>query len=141
MQLYHTHYTIPEQNNKVNLFSKMPKAFILINDVKQFSNFMTLTSNFASKKSENRAWRRSPLPSFWNQKKCPDFVKKEDSNCVHPWVKFSIQNEVLSISRRKSSKIFPHGTFFYCIFGKRFIEVPWFYETSPAHKISGCMPG
>ena len=138
MQLYHTHYTIPEQNNKVNLFSKMPKAFILINDVKQFSNFMTLTS--LQKVREPRMKEVTPV-LFLKSKKVPRFCKKKDCNCVHPWVKFSIQNEVLSISRRKSSKIFPHGTFFYCIFGKRFIEVPWFYKTSPAHKISGCMPG
>ena len=55
LQVYHTHYIISEQNNKVNLFPKMQKAFILINDLKQFSNLMTLASNFASKKSDNRA--------------------------------------------------------------------------------------
>ena len=54
IQLYHTHYTISEQNNKVNLFPKMQKAFILINDVKQLSNLMTLASSFAFKKSDKR---------------------------------------------------------------------------------------
>ena len=32
---------------------------------------------------------RSPLLFFENQKKCPDFRKK-DCDCVHPYVKFNI---------------------------------------------------
>ena len=41
----------------------------------------------------------------------PDAGKK-DPDCVHLWVKFSIQNVVLRVSGRKNSKIFPGGTFF-----------------------------
>ena len=43
---------------------------------------------------------------FENRKKCPDFGKK-GPDCVHLWVKFSIQNVVLRVSRRKNLKMFP----------------------------------
>ena len=43
---------------------------------------------------------------FENQKSCPDFGKKGPDS-VHLWVKFSIQNAVSRISRRKNSKTFP----------------------------------
>ena len=42
---------------------------------------------------------------FENRKKCPDCGKK-DPDCDHRWVKCSIQNVVLRVSRRKNSKIF-----------------------------------
>ena len=47
-----------------------------------------------------------PMPLLNIKKKCPDFWKK-GSVCVHLWVKFSIQNAVLRVSRRKDSKMFP----------------------------------
>ena len=46
----------------------------------------------------------SPLPFFENQKKCPDFGKKGPDS-VYLCPKFSIQNVVLRVSRRKNSKI------------------------------------
>ena len=39
------------------------------------------------------------------EKKNPDFGRK-DPDCVHLQVKFAIQNVVLRVSRRKSSKYF-----------------------------------
>ena len=39
------------------------------------------------------------------------FAKKGPA-CVHPSVKFTIQNIVLRVSRRKNSEIFPAGPFF-----------------------------
>ena len=60
---------------------------------------------------------------FEDRKKCPDFGKK-GPNCVHPWVESSIQNAVLRISRRKSSKIFANWAFFVCVFDEKFIEAP-----------------
>ena len=54
---------------------------------------------------------RPTLLFFKNRKKVPWFWKK-GSNCVHPWVKSSIQNVVLRVSRGKSSKTFPCRTFF-----------------------------
>ena len=45
------------------------------------------------------------------KKKCPDFAQ-EGPDCVHPQVKFTIQNVVLRVSRRKNSEIFPAGSFF-----------------------------
>ena len=61
---------------------------------------------------------RLPLP-FKNQNNCPNF-----GDCVHLWVKFSIQNAVLRLSRREKSKILPCGAYFSCVFDKMFIEMP-----------------
>ena len=66
---------------------------------------------------------RPPLPFFENRKKCPDFGKK-DPNCVHPWVESPIQNVVLRVSRRKSSRKFPCGTFFLVHLTKGFWKCP-----------------
>ena len=65
---------------------------------------------------------RSPLPFFENLKKCPDFGKK-GPNCVHPWVESSIQNVILRVSRRKSSKTFPCGAIFLCFWRKVYRSV------------------
>ena len=54
---------------------------------------------------------RPPLPFFENQKKCPDFAKK-DPDCVHPQIRFTIQNVVLTVSKRKNSEIFLAGPSF-----------------------------
>ena len=47
---------------------------------------------------------RPPLPACKNQKNRSDFGKK-GRDCIHHWVKFSIQNVVLRVSRRKNYKI------------------------------------
>ena len=65
---------------------------------------------------------RSPLPFFENLKKCPDFGKK-GPNCVHPWVESSIQNVILRVSRRKSSKTFLCGAIFLCFWRKVYRSV------------------
>ena len=49
-----------------------------------------------------------PCVLFENQKKYPDFGKKIP-DCVHLWVKFSIQNVALRVSRRKKSIMLPWG--------------------------------
>ena len=61
----------------------------------------------------------SPAP-FWKSRKSTLILKKS----VHPWITLSIQNVVLRVTRRKSSQIFPYGTFFSCVFNEIFIEVP-----------------
>ena len=66
---------------------------------------------------------RPPLPFFENKKKCPDFPKK-GPDCVHPYVKFIIQNVVLRGSKIKNFKVFPCEAFFSGIFDKMFIGVP-----------------
>ena len=43
---------------------------------------------------------------LWFWEKGPD--------CVHLWIKFSIQNVVLRVSRRKNSNMLPCRTFFSC---------------------------
>ena len=63
-------------------------------------------------------------PAFFKKRKnCPDFWK-EDLDCVHLWVKFSIQNVVLRVSRRKNSKMFPWRASFSGVFEEIFIEEP-----------------
>ena len=52
---------------------------------------------------------------FENRKKCPD--------CVHHWVKFSTQNVVLRVSRRKNVKMFSCGDSFVFCFDEMFIKV------------------
>ena len=42
---------------------------------------------------------------FENRKKCQD-VRKKDPDSIHHWVKFSIQNIYLGVSRRKNSHDF-----------------------------------
>ena len=63
---------------------------------------------------------------FWKLKKVPKFWKKV-SDCVHPWVKFSIQNVVLRVCRRENWKNLPLRAFYSCFFCEMFFEVPWFH--------------
>ena len=68
--------------------------------------------------------KRKGLPcSFWQI----DFWKK-GSNCVHLPFKFSIQNIVLRVSRRKSSKMFSLWGLFFCFFFDEIYIVPYFYK-------------
>ena len=61
-------------------------------------------------------------------------------NFVHTWIKSSIKNVVLRVTRRKYPKIFPRGSFFLVFLGKSLskcrnstkLHLPW--------KIFGCMP-
>ena len=83
---------------------------------------------------------RPPLSFFENREKCPDFGKKTLIVSIF-WVKYSIQNEVLRVSRKKNSKIFICGAFS-CVSDEVFTKVPWFHETSPAPKyfwLSACL--
>ena len=57
-----------------------------------------------------------------NRKKCRESEKK-GPDCAHLWVKFSIDNVVLRVSRRKSAKIFPCGVLFSYVFHEMFITV------------------
>ena len=84
--------------------------------INSYVKFWRKRHNRRTTKRRGRGGRggRPPLPFFENRKKCPDFGKK-GPNCVHPWVESSIQNVVLGVSRRKSSKIFPCRAFF-CVF-------------------------
>ena len=59
---------------------------------------------------------------FENPKKCPDFGKKV-LDFVHLLVKFSVQNVVLKVSRRKNSKTFHWVASFSCVFDEMFMEV------------------
>ena len=64
-----------------------------------------------------------PCPFFENKKKCPDF-RKESPDCVRPYIKFTIQNAVLRVSKRKNFEKFPCEAFFTGSFDELFIGVP-----------------
>ena len=54
-------------------------------------------------------------PLFENQKRCSDFGNKS-LDCFNLWVRFSIQNVVLRVSRKKNPKCFPEGSLFLVFF-------------------------
>ena len=84
-------------------------------------------------------WRgRPPLPFFWKLKKVQWFSKKSPYS-VHFWFKFSIQNVVLGVSRRKNSKIFPCGIYFSCVLMKCLSKCPSSSKPSMLWDISGCV--
>ena len=58
----------------------------------------------------------------WQSRQVPDFGKKAD--CVHRWVKFSIQNIVLRVYSSISSIQNISLWEFFCDFDKMFIKVP-----------------
>ena len=62
---------------------------------------------------------RPPLPFLRMGKST---FGKKGPDCY--WVKFSIQNIVLRVSRRKNLEMFPCGASFSCVFGGMFIEAP-----------------
>ena len=79
-----------------------------------------------------------PLSFFENWKKCHDFGKKSP-NCVYSWVQSSIQNVVLRVSRRKSSKILPCGRdLFFVFLVKSLLKCPNSTKPPLPRKISGC---
>ena len=61
---------------------------------------------------------RSSLP-FLKIKKCPDFLN-EGPDCVHHWVKFSIQN--VEYLGEKTSKCFPAGPLFLVFLTKSLLK-------------------
>ena len=65
----------------------------------------------------------SPLP-FLKVKKSVQTLFKKGSDCVHLWVKFSIQNVVLRVSRRSKFQIVSLWGLFSGVFDKIYIEVP-----------------
>ena len=81
-------------------------------------------------------WGSSPLP-FW--KTCSDFPKKSPG-CVHPQVKFTIQNVALRVSRRKNSEIFHAGPFFLEFLVKSLSKCPNFTKPTLPWKMSRCAP-
>ena len=76
-------------------------------------------------KTHNYGEQKRPGLPFLKSKICHDFGKK-GPEWVHLSVKFTIQNVVLRVSRRKISTIFPGGkiTYFSCVFDEMLIEVP-----------------
>ena len=79
----------------------------------------------------------SPAFFFENRKKCLNFWKK-GPNCVNPWVESSTQNVVLRVSRRKSSKIFLGGPFFFVVLTKSLLKCSNSTKSLLPWKVSGC---
>ena len=76
---------------------------------------------------------------FENQEKCPDF-RQTGSDFVHLHVKFTIQNVVLRVSKRKNFKIFPVGPFFLEFLTKYLLKCPNFTKpTSPEKFLVACL--
>ena len=75
-----------------------------------------------------RAERGASPGLFENQKKCPDFGKN-GLDCVHFWIKFSIQNAVLRVWE-KFPNCFPMGPFL-LLFLTRFLW-KWPSSTKPS---------
>ena len=84
---------------------------------------------------------RRGLPCFFkNRKKCPDFGQK-NPDCVHLWIKFSIQNVVSRVIKRKNSKMFPWEAIFLVFFTKCLLKCPSFIPpSSTALKNFFCAP-
>ena len=85
----------------------------------------TSTSNAGFQISSRRAIRggESSTAFFGNQNFFPDFGWKA-LDCVHLWVKFSIQNVVWRVFRRRNTKLFPCGPFFLMLLTKYLSKCP-----------------
>ena len=77
---------------------------------------------------------------FWKSKKSALILEKKGPYCVHPWVEYAIQNIVLRVSRRKSSKMFPWGVFFLVYLTKSLLTCPNSIKPPLPWKISSCAP-
>ena len=65
-------------------------------------------------------------------------IKQKCLDFVHPYVKFTIQNVVLRVSKRKNFKMFPCGVFFLEFLTKCLWKCPNFTKPPLPWKISGC---
>ena len=99
---------------------------------------MHIQSHSQARKQGKGRWGGLP-DHFLKIEKVPWFWKRKGPDSVHIWVRFSIQNLGLNVSRR-ISKMFPCGVFFSCVFDEIFFEVAQFHETSLALKNFGCAP-
>ena len=79
---------------------------------------------------------RPPLPYLKIENKYPDFGKKGPADCVHLWVKFSIQNVVLRVPWRKNSRMLCCGLLFLVFLIKCLSKCPC--STQPPSPMSFC---
>ena len=86
------------------LFSTLP-IYQIVQLISRFSN----SFDTPQQADNDGANGRLPLES---PKKCPDFGKKGPDG-VHLWIKFTIQNVFLTVSRRKSPNFFPTASKFH----------------------------
>ena len=129
--IYTFTYQKPLPHALVCLFLKSSKSFSLSGNL-----FLMLTATYFFILGTQLGGRGQTFPFlFWKVKKVSWFWGKKALILSTFGIKFSIQGVVLRVSRRKNSQILPSGAFFPCFFfDKIFIEVPWFYETSPVLK-------
>ena len=76
---------------------------------------------------------------FWQSEKVSWF-SKIGLNCVHLWVESSVQNLVLRVSRKKSSKMFPCKSFSLVFLKKRLSKCPNFTKPPLLWKITRWTP-
>ena len=84
--------------------------------------FSTPVGNPAHRRATGR--EKGSLPCRFLELKKLSWFLKERPWCIHPWVKFSIQNIVLRVSRRKNSKLFPCGPLFLVFLTKSLLKYP-----------------
>lgn len=93
------------------LFSTLP-IYQIVQLISLFSN------SFDTPRQADNYGANGRLP-LESPKKCTDFGKK-GSDGVHLWIKFTIQNAALRVSRRKTSKT----GLFLCVFEKYLLNCP-----------------
>ena len=82
---------------------------------------------------------RPPLPFYEKQKKCLNLRKKGPDYALL-WVKFSIENVVWGVSKRKNTKMFPCGAFLSWLLTKCLLKCPNSKKPPLPGKVSNCAP-
>ena len=101
-----------------SIFKHFQKYLGIFRDFHAYS--ITLTGAYLGEGEE------ASTALFKNRKTCPDFLNK-GHDCAHLWVKFSIQNVVLRLSKKKTQNVSMRGLFS-GVFDEICIEVPSFHK-------------
>ena len=106
--------------------------------------FRTLT--YLKPETSHRERGEASSALFENRQKCPDFIKK-GPDCVHLWVKFSIENVNLRVITSKISEMFSCELlflvflcFWWNVYRRALVSPTPLPSLSPDLKISGRAP-
>ena len=105
----------------------------IFKNIQEYSGILMHIQPHSQASSQGGGGSGFPCP-FLKMEKSVLILEENCPDCVHLWVKFSIQNAVFRVSKKKNSKMFPYGAFFSCVFDEMFIEVPQFHESFPILK-------
>ena len=125
-------------NNFIFMFNFLKRFSQLLLFIKLFQFLMKLLGFYSKRRClfnnlfsmvgaqlEGGGGGEGGLPAlFWKSKKLPWVWKKKCPDCVHPLVKFAIQDVVLRVSKRKKLQNVSMRGLFSWLFDKMFIEVP-----------------